>query len=77
MSKTYHWCHLKNGDKRTCGYIEDRGATVGSSVQMIDLDDEFWEVTSVQNESVTKEYVRNNEKRFKGFQASLKGGGII
>ena len=34
----YHWCQLANGDKRTCGYIEARGATVGARVELVDLD---------------------------------------
>ena len=75
MSDTYHWCQLANGNKRTSGYIEARGAKVGARVELPDLDGEFWEVLSVGDE-VTKEFVRSNERRFKDFQKSLKGGGI-
>jgi hypothetical protein len=71
----YFWCSLRNGAKRTCGYIEERGAKLGARVEMVDLDGEFWTVTSV-GASVTKEYVRAHEKAFKDFQGSLKGGGI-
>ena len=71
----YHWCQLANGDKRTCGYIEARGATVGARVELVDLDGDLWEVLSV-GEGVPKDQVRANEKRFKAFQESLRGGGI-
>lgn len=71
----YYWCQLRNGNKHTCGYIEERGAKVGNRVEMIDLDGQFWEVLKVGS-AVTKEYVRSNEMKFKQFQTSLKGGGI-
>ncbi|MEM7033792.1 MAG: hypothetical protein AAF629_29885 [Chloroflexota bacterium] len=71
----FYWCNLANGDKRTCGYIEARGARVGAKVRLIDLDGQFWQVLTV-GRAVPKETVRNNEKRFKAFQGSLKGGGI-
>lgn len=76
MSIMYYWSHLQNGNKHTVGYIEERGAVVGHKVEMIDLDGEFWTVNSVASKGVTKEFVRNNEKKFKAFQGSLKGGGI-
>ncbi len=75
MSDTYHWCQLANGDKRTAGYIEARGATVGSKVELTELDGEFWEVLTV-GDAVSKEFMRAQGQRFKGFQESLKGGGI-
>ncbi len=75
MTETYHWCQLANGDKRTAGYIEERGAKVGAKVELTELDGEFWEVLSV-GDAVSKDFVRSNERRFKDFQASLKGGGI-
>ncbi|MEM9139979.1 MAG: hypothetical protein AAGB15_09100 [Pseudomonadota bacterium] len=71
----FHWCNLANGSKRTCGYIEARGAIVGAKVELVDLDGELWEVLSV-GEGVPKDQVRKNEMKFKAFQDSLKGGGI-
>ena len=71
----FHWCNLANGEKRTCGYIEARGAKVGARVQMIDLDGELWDVLTV-GDAVAAEQIRKNERRFKAFQSSLKGGGI-
>ena len=55
----FHWCQLANGSKRTCGYIEARGAKVGARVEMVDLDGELWEVLTV-GEAVPKEAVRKN-----------------
>ena len=26
MADMYYWSQLRNGDKHTCGYIEERGA---------------------------------------------------
>jgi hypothetical protein len=72
----YYWCNLKNGAKRTSGYIEERGATVGKECEMIDLDGEFWTVVTVGAKPVSKEYIRKGEMKFKDFQGSLKGGGI-
>lgn len=71
----YHGCNLANGNRRTCGHIEARGAKVGLKVELIDLDGQMWEVRTV-GEGVPKERVRQNEMRFKAFQASLNGGGI-
>ena len=76
MDECYFWCNLKNGAKRTCGYIAERGAVVGHKIELVDMDGEFWEVTTVDPVPVPKGLVRTNEKRYKGFQASLKGGGI-
>lgn len=70
-----YWCRLKNGDKETIGFIEERGAKIGSLVEMVDIDGEFWEVTHV-GYSQPKSEVRQNERRFKNFQGSLRGGGI-
>jgi hypothetical protein len=71
----FHWCQLANGDKRTAGYIEARGAKVGAQVELLDLDGAFWEVLTV-GEAVPSSQVRTNERRFKLFQDSLLGGGI-
>lgn len=76
MTQMYYWVQMRNGDKHTCGYIEERGAHVGYKVELVDLDGEMWEVMSVAETPVTKEYVRNNEKRYKAFQTSTRGGGI-
>lgn len=73
--QVYHWCNLANGDKRTCGYIEARGAKVGMKVELVDLDGELWDVLSV-GDAVPAEKVRAHERRFKAFQGSLQGGGI-
>lgn len=71
----FYWCQLANGDKRTVGYIEARGAKLGNRVELLNLDGEFWEVLSV-GDAKPKDWIRNNEKRFRDFQGSLAGGGI-
>ena len=67
MKDMFYWCQLRNGNKHTCGYIEARGAKLGANVELVDLDGEFWTVTSVSDRGVTKDYVRNAERMFKSF----------
>jgi hypothetical protein len=68
----YHWCYLANGHKRTCGYIEARGAKVGLKVELPDLDGQFWGVLSV-GEGVPKERVAAHGRLFKAFEYPRKG----
>jgi len=77
MSDTlYYWCQLQRGNEHTCGYIPSRGAKIGKMVELLEYGKEFWKVTSVDKNPVTKEYIRKNEKKYEDFQKSLKGGGI-
>lgn len=74
----YFWCQLRSGDRRTCGYIEARGAAVGKFVELPDLGEELWEVTRVSDSGVTKDFVRQQERAFKAFQGFLsRSGGQI
>lgn len=60
----YYWCQLKNGNSRTCGYIEARGAKVGSKVELVDINvDGLWDVISV-GKSISKEDMRSSERLF-------------
>jgi hypothetical protein len=66
---------MGNGDKRTVGYIEERGAKVGKQVELVDVDGEFWDVLSV-GYSMSKEAFQRQNRTYKIFQISTKGGGI-
>lgn len=44
--KQYFQCRLSQGNSRTVGYIEQRGARVGSRVEINELGG-FWHVDSV------------------------------
>ncbi|MEO1490776.1 MAG: hypothetical protein AAFV19_01310 [Pseudomonadota bacterium] len=68
----YHWCQLANGDKRTCGYIEARGAKVGVTVELPEVDGQFLDVLSV-GEGVPKERVAAHGRLFKAFEFPRKG----
>lgn len=70
----FYWCFLKNGDKETCGYIEERGAKVGYKVELVEMDGEFWEVISVNPNPVSRDIALG--RNYKDFQHSTKGGGI-
>lgn len=72
----YRWVQLRNGNKRTCGYIEERGAKVGNKVELVDLDGEMWDVMSVDPTPFSRTFVMGLNKKHKVFQESLKGGGI-
>jgi hypothetical protein len=72
----YYWCTLKKGTTTTMGYIEERGAKLGTSVELIEDNSELWEVVCVSEQPVSKEYVRSLERKYKQFQGSTRGGGI-
>ncbi len=78
--ETYKQCRFKRdgdtaGTYETIGYIPAWAAVVGNHVQLKSLDNKFWQVTEAGNE-VPASFVRDNERNYKQFQESLKGGGI-
>ena len=76
MEEQYFQCTLTKGEETTIGWIEERGAFVGAIVELLDLDGEFWTVTIVGDKSLPKSLIRENERKFKAFQKSTRGGGI-
>lgn len=80
--KMYKQCRFEraNEDRMstnyTVGYIESWAAVVGNKVELTDLDGKFWTVVEAAEMSVSQEVMRDKERGFKGFQKSLKGGGI-
>jgi len=71
----YSQCRFSKGNSNTIAYIPSWAAKVGNNVQLITLDNEFWRVDEV-GEKVSAEFVKENERNYKEFQASTKGGGI-
>lgn len=69
-------CKFKKGDTYTIAYIPEHAAKVGNRVELLTLDGDFWEVISVSEQSVSKQAVKDNERNYKAFQASTRGGGI-
>lgn len=60
MMKTrlYRQCELSHGTGRTVGWIEERGAILGASVELISGDGEFWTVDTVGDKTITHDQLR-------------------
>lgn len=71
----YRQCRLKRENSETVGYIPERAAKVGNKVELLSLDSLFWTVTEVGTK-VDYNFVKENERNYRLFQESLKGGGI-
>lgn len=68
-AKTYHWCHMQNGNTHTCGYIESRGAKLNARVELTDMPQEgLWTVTKV-GAMASKAEVNENARKAKSFGA--------
>lgn len=72
---TYCQCRFSKGNQFTVAYIPSVAAKVGYEVQLLSLDGEWWRVDEV-GEKVSAEFVKENERNYKEFQGSTKGGGI-
>lgn len=68
--KNYRMCALSQGAQRTMGWIEDRGAKVGASVEIKELGG-FWTVTSVGETSLTQQQLREKQSRDRNAFASI------
>ncbi len=75
MQNFFCQCRFKRGTKQTVGYIPAHAAKVGNRVRLLSLDREFWIVTEV-GQQVSTDFVKDNERNYKEFQASTSGGGI-
>jgi hypothetical protein len=60
--KNYRLCGFSQGASRTQGWIEERGAILGASVEIMELGG-FWEVIGVGDVSKSKEEVHEVEAR--------------
>lgn len=60
--KTYRMCTLAQGNQRSSGWIEDRGAIMGAMVEIEELGG-FWEVTGVGSKELTREEMHEQESR--------------
>jgi hypothetical protein len=66
----YYQCGLAQGNARTVGFIEERGAKLGAQVEIEELGG-FWEVTGVGN-PVSKEKARELGNRARDSFTALK-----
>lgn len=70
----YCQCRFSLGNRHTHGYIPSWAAKVGNEVELVDLGG-FWRIDEV-GEKVSADFVKDNERNYKEFQGSTKGGGI-
>lgn len=73
MAKTtyYRQCTLSRGSTETMGWIEERGCKVGAKVELASDDNQLWDVVSVGDKRVTKEYL--DMKRQANRHPSIEG----
>lgn len=71
----YTQCTFRKGNAETRAWIPSTAAKVGNRVQLVSLDNELWDVIST-GETVSKEFIKENERNYKEFQGSTNGGGI-
>ena len=50
---------MKDSEKTTQGWVDAKHAKVGKMMQLLDLGQEFWEVTFVGNKSDTDLSIKN------------------
>lgn len=69
----YRLCGLAQGNARTQGWIEDRGAKVGNRVEILDEGmTGLWDVTGVGDTVLSKAEVREKEARGRNSFTALK-----
>ncbi len=71
----YAQCELSRGTFKTTGFIPEWAAKIGNMVELPDFDGDFWRVDSV-GVVLPKGQLRIQERAFKEFQGSTRGGGI-
>lgn len=69
--KNYRMCGLSQGQARSQGWIEERGARVGVSVEIEELGG-FWEVTGVGDMVRSKAEINDAEARGRKPFSALK-----
>lgn len=67
----YRLCGLAQGNSRSQGWIEERGAKLGARVEIEELGG-FWDVTGVGETVRTKSEVREAESRGRQSFTALK-----
>lgn len=67
----YRQCGLAQGESRSIGWIEERGAILGARVEIEELGG-LWEVTGVGSSVLSKAEVREQENRARTPFTALK-----
>lgn len=69
--KRYRQCKLRRGSSFTTGWIEERGAKVGCTVQLLALD-QFWEVLEVFGPAIPEKLLREHQRLNRGSLPSIE-----
>ncbi len=69
--KTYRMCGLAQGNQRSTGWIEERGAKLGARVEIEELGG-FWEVTGVGLTEMTREQLSAKQRADRASCQSIK-----
>jgi hypothetical protein len=67
----YFQCELRQGDAKTIGWIEERGAKVGASVELLTADKKFWVVTQVYPGGLEEKVLRAKQANDRNCLPSL------
>jgi len=70
---TYYQCRLQRGNSETVGWIEDRGAKVGASVELKSADGNFWRVTEVYPFGMDEAKLRQKQANDRNALSSIAG----
>ncbi len=69
----FYQCRMRRDGTETVGWIEERGAKVGASVELISADGEFWTVVEVYKFGLDEAALRAKQARDRDCLPSLKG----
>ena len=68
----FYQCKMRRGDAETVGWIEERGAKVGRSVELLTGDGMFWTVTEVSKIGLDEKALRDKQARDRNSLPSLQ-----
>lgn len=73
--KQYRQCRLRKDTTETTGWIEERGATVGASVQITKPEAlaGWWEVLSVGENSLPEDMLKEHQRLHRNSLPSVEG----
>ena len=70
---TYYQCRLRRAESETIGWIEERGAKVGASVELKTADGERWDVVEVFTPGVDEAKLREKQQNDRNALPSIAG----
>lgn len=66
-------CRMRQDTAETVGWIEERGAKVGASVELLTGDGKFWTVTHVYTPGLEASALRDKQARDRNALPSIAG----